>query len=425
MKKQTILICLVLIFSAQTVLSKVIGLDELKQLGLKNNYRVNAAKVDTELSKKDESIAKSAFLPKVGIEAGKEEIQISGSRNTEDTNAIFGEVNLFNGFKDVNNLKIKLLESKKSLSYLKESQFRLNLKLETLYYNYLYLAKKLEITTLAVKRNKKHLILIRKRLASSLVTKTDLLEFELRKSKLLSKEHFLQLKMIEIKETLFLTAGIENSKTLDVTGVLPHFEINIELKELLEKASKSSESIKRLRFSIEQSNSSIDISRSDWLPTVDLEAKYGKLSDETVGYDTYDNASQVALMFRWELYSGNRTVNESDKSFLNKKKNEYLLKQRMLDTSSVVKTNYYRLIALQDRIESEEVNAKIALELYSKTKAEYRRGIKDSGALSSAGDELTTINETIYELKKNYINAKLNMESALGQSIEFNQINHK
>jgi outer membrane protein TolC len=425
MTTQITVFCLVLFLSGQSGYTKTIDLNELRFLGQKNNYLVNAARVDTELSLKDESIAKSSFLPQIGIKGSLEQLNVNGTISSEQTNTLYGQVNIFNGFRDHNNLNIKKLESQKSVSHLKESKFNLNLRLETLYYSYLYLSKNLDITSLAVKRNKKHLRLIRKRLSSSLITKTDLLEFELRRSKLLSKEHFLQLKMIEIKEQLFLTAGIENSRDLEIIGVLPHFEMNISLADLLKKISSSSEVLKRLKIALAQSDSEISMSNSNWFPSVDFEAKYGDLSTEVIGIDSNEAASQLSVMFKWEIYSGGKTTNEKDKSYLKKKKNEFLLKQRMLDITSVIKTNYYRLIALQDRIESEEINEKIAIELYSKTKNEYKKGIKDSGALSSAGDELTSINETIYELKKNYINAKLNMESALGQSIEFKQITHK
>ena len=56
------------------------------------------------------------------------------------------------------------------------------------------------------------------------------------------------------------------------------------------------------------------------------------------------------------------------------------------------------LLALESRILAEERNEKIAFELYTKTKKEYQRGIKDSGALSSSGEELSNINEKIFQV---------------------------
>lgn len=404
--------------------AKNIELDEIKEIALKNNYSVNAARIDTELSSLDEKIVRANYLPQISIDSHVDKENIDSQTSYESSSYLHAQLNLFNGFKDQSELKIKELESSKSISKLKDSKLFLNLKLEKLYYEYLYFAKSLDTVKSALFRNKKHLLLINKRLVSSLVTQTDLLEFELRRSKLVTKKRFLELKKAEKREELFLTAGITDSKQYSLSGELPHFLVDISLEQLLSQVDVSTESIKRLKIGIEQARKLSTKSNSNWFPKIDLEAKYGKLDpDDTESYSAEAN-SQISLNAKWEIYSGGRTVSEAKKAMLEQRKNEFLLKQRRLDITSIVRTHYQKLLALQSRISSEEKNEKIATKLYANTQSEYQRGIKDSGALSMASDEVITITEQIYQLKKDYISTKLFIESTLGRTIKFTMHKH-
>jgi outer membrane protein TolC len=140
--RQKILILLCFIIS-QNLLAKSLGLTELQKLAYKNNNRLKAAQINTEMAGKKRDGSKGAFYPKFGIQAGVEQTTNSeaSATDSEASQFIYGEYNLFNGFRDQNTLSKNTLNSKLRKSEYKETEFVLHLKIEKLYYSYLYLDK--------------------------------------------------------------------------------------------------------------------------------------------------------------------------------------------------------------------------------------------------------------------------------------------
>ncbi len=424
MKHQFLILALALITGP--LFSKSISLEDLQKTAFKNNYMLNAARINTEMAYKEQLETTSDLYPKLGFKLGIEKTTSSAVDfdETDNLKSIYGEYNLFNGFRDQNKLDMTKVERKLAESDLKESEFRLHLQVEHLYFSYLYLTKKIKSINQAIIRNQKHIELIKIRLASGLVTKTDLLEFQLRRSKLKSKRDFYKLRSEETRENVFRVVGLESYKQASISGELPHFEIDTSLEKLLVIFNKNNESIKRSELHLEKSEYDSKIANSGWYPSIDLIAEHGNLNSQETGIDSDETTTSIAVMARWEIFSGFKTKYALDKANLGKLKDEYLLKQTFLDNSSMLRTQFQKLKAIESRIKYEEDNLKIAKELYTKTLKEYRKGVKDSGALSSAGDELTSISDQVYGLKMDFIKEKLSLESVLGTHLLLKKISH-
>ncbi|MBT4793520.1 MAG: TolC family protein [Halobacteriovoraceae bacterium] len=422
-----ILLILLTSLVAQWVHAESITLVQLQEHAFKNNLILKAARANTEMANMEQQVTKASLYPKIGIELGLEQTTNIDTdvEDTERLKSIYSEYNLFNGFRDQNKLNQSRIYSKKAISELKESEFLLHLKIERLYFSYLYLNKNIEITKQAIIRNQVHLKYIKKRLASGLVTKTDLLEFKLRKSKLKSKLEYLNLNSFETQANIFRNVGLSKTNDLIISGELPHYEVNTSFEILLNTFNRNSESMKRAHLNIAEAKLETAIENSGWYPSVDLVAKHGNLSAAETGIDNDDTSTSITVVGRWELFSGFETQSASKKASINKLRQEHLLKQKVLDDSSFIQTNYQRLKAIESRIQHEEINSKIATELYAKTLKEYRKGVKDSGALSAAGDELTDISEKVYSLKMDFVKTKLTLESVIGSHVQLKQISHK
>lgn len=420
-----IIFCLVASMLSQLVFARTITLNEIKNLAQTNNYAVNASQMGSNQADVLENALKSNFSPKIGIEFGRESITSEDVSETETITAVYGEMNLFNGFSDNHALNKTKLNSKIAKSNLSQVKFELNLLLEKMYYQFLYLNKRLSLVNQAIKRNSKHINLIKKRLSSNLITETDLLEFKLRKSKLSSTRDFIKLRVDSTKELLFKTAGINVYKKYNISGELPHFEIISQLDEIQKGLIDSSERIYKSQLAIQKSDYDIKMAKKDWYPSVDLEVRHGNLDEAQTGVDNDEVSTSVAVLAKWELFSGMQTKNITDASRYKKLKNEYLLKQSIQDSRIGLTRSYKRLLILEKRILAEEQNEKLSQTLYRRTVKEYKKGIKDSGALSSAGDEVSEINEKIYELKVDYINTKISLEKFYGKPLSFKIVDHK
>ena len=400
------------------------SLEKLKEAARRNNFQINASKYEALKYEMIEKESSSSFYPRFGIEG---EWSKKTSENVSHTNTVgylYTEYNLFNGFRDLNRLKKSKLTTDIYRSHLREKGFDLNIKIERLFFEFLYLKKQYGLMLTAVKRNKRHIKLIKKRLSSGLVTKTDLLEFELKGSKLTARANFLKLRQDEVRANLIRSAGITKTDFFEPTGEIPHYQLEETLENLLVGLKKDNELLKRSKLILEESSLGLKISKSSWMPKVGLEAKYGYLPEEETGFSSDNTGFSVALKAKWELFSGFSSRYGIKRSQHEKAKSQFELKQKIIDALSLIEVGYRRLISLQNRISLEELNEKKARELYNRTLKEYRRGIKDSGALASAGDQLTEIKEQIYQFKNLYIESKLNLEKLLGKELRVKRINH-
>ena len=374
-------------------------LEQLQELVLKNNNRIKATSLDIEAAEVDVKIQRAKFLPKLGVQLGKEWTRSTSLNESDDIRAIYGNVNLFNGFKDSSGLKKSRLTKSfyKKNSDSKRLEFKLNI--EELFYNYLFLRKKEGILKSALSRNNKHLKLVKRRLNSSLITKTDLLEFQLRKSELEAEYESIILSLNRFKKRIFSYSGVENIQESEIIGELPHLYANEKLESVLSKGIKNNNDIRNLELSTKLNELDSKINNSAWYPSVNLQARHGHLDENETGVSNDERATVVSVMATWELFSGMSTKEKMKKIKVQKVANQYRLKQTKLDLGLEIENLLNKLSILEKRINSTEEQQKVSKKLYKETLAEYKKGVKDSGSLTGASDLLKGLSSQIYEMK--------------------------
>ena len=405
-----------------TANAKSYKLEDLKNVARNSNNTLNALKLEHKQNILREGLVKAKLYPQLGIQGGVEKTKASNFNETETTKFFYGELNVFNGFRDSKKLKISNLESLSAKSRLKEEELGVGLKIEELFYRYLLLSQSDKALEDKIDRNKLHISLIKKRLSSSLVTESDLMEFELIRSSLESQHEFLELKMKEVKYELLGLAGIEDSNAL-LEGQLPHYLLEENLSDLQSSLLLSTR-INRAQKKIEQSQLRVEASNSGWMPRLDLRAEYGYLPEEETGLSHKTRSTKIGLFAKWELFSGLSTRKERKIEQTSKSKREFLLKQIQLDSNLRIRSAYSRIKALEKRIDSEEKNLRMAEKLYQRVKKEFRKGVKDSGTLAGSSDKLAELSMRVFELKKNYIDQKIILESVLSRAVRFKPIEH-
>jgi outer membrane protein TolC len=413
-----VIILLVCFVATTSVWAKNVGLDELKRMTLENSYGVKSKEVDLRLSELNVGLAKSKLYPRLGIEVGKEWVKSDLLDESDDLASIYGEVNLFNGFKDSSLIKKEKINLKSAKIDLDNHKFNLGLEVEKAFYEYLYSKKKLSITSSEIKRTNTLSSLVKKRVSSKLLTDSDIIEFRLHQKKTRSFENYLKLEMEQLHSKLAVFTGIKNTGELIVLGEIPHFKVSSTLEELIENM-EGGPRIRKLQFEGKVADIEKKSSNSGWYPSLNLRAEHGRLDEIETGISSNETSSKITLKASWELFSGFETTKKRELQKNKRIKIDYAKKQVKQDLSILVKSKYKTLKVLEETIEFEEENEKLARKLYSKTLAEYKKGIKDSSALIDSSQKITESQNRVFELKLNYILTKVSLEKSLGRQLDF------
>lgn len=418
------IITILLVLVSTSIKAKVLTLDTLKK-SLKSNsleLKANQSQVlSNELNVKSQ---KSKLYPKFGVQLGREYLSADNIDEQEKIQAIYGQINLFNGFKDISAISKSEIQVNLSKNSLKNNFFLSELAIEKLFYQYLFLKKKHNILNSEISRSKSHIKMVKKRLSSKIITETDLLEFKLYKNKLESLINYLELELQSVQNELLITSGMKPEVKYAIWGNLPHYILTSDLNELL-KNSEDSFEVKQQRLKTEIANTALKSNKSGWYPNINLRVEHGNLDEVETGIDSDEISSRAIVIATWELFSGGQTKH-SVESQLNKVKSlEYSYKQSILSYEVKVKNLFNRLKMLEKTISTEEDNAKLSKSLYEKTMKEYKKGIKDSGALSNSSKEFSEIDSRVFQLKFNYVLAKIELEKAISRRLDFKVIEHK
>lgn len=414
---------LVIVLLCTNTYAKVMTLDELKTNLFERNLAIKAGKYKIESYKSQVEHSRSKLYPSLGVELGYEETTSKKHKEIENFQIIYGKINIFNGFQDM--LEISQAKSKVKLSEidLKKRRHQQELDLEKLFYQYLYLNKKKEILAKELSRSSFHIRMVKKRLSSNIITETDLLEFKLYKKKLISLMNYVELEVKTVKNEIISLTSLGNHEYV-FKGSLPHLILKMNYDQIL-KISQESHFSKIKEVELEINQNALKAAKAEWYPKIDLKLEHGILNEDNLDYDENQMATKISVMASWELNLGKKNHYKYQEKINDFKNAKFSQKYDQLKFKIKIKNLYDHLKMLEQTILSEEENAQLSLRFYNKTLKEYQKGIKDSGALSSASKDFAEVESRVYQLKFNYILARLKLEKLLSRRIDFKILKHK
>ncbi|MEZ4742306.1 MAG: TolC family protein [Bdellovibrionota bacterium] len=414
-----------------------VGLDQAKEFAAKNNYEIVALKQKLEAAASRRKSLNSAFMPKIGVTGGME-LQSNSGENEVPIGYLYGNYNLFNGFRDNYNSNLADIERDKIAIELKKMEFIVGLEVEQYFHTYLFYKDLIALKYEAVELNEEHQKLVAKTKAAGIASQTDVMEFELKDSLLKSELFSLKQKQEEARINLKRLLGQEIGSKIEPVGNLQHQHLNGTIMEYLNSMKTQSPSVLLAAKNQSAAEISAKKARSGWMPSIDLQARAGylPLDERTESCSVSGSSSQflceneepgmtISLTATYEFFSGFSTTYSRSEKLAEYSAAEAELRSEILNSITNVETSYRRIKTIEARVDLEEDNVANGRKYYESVKKEYKRGFKNSADLSGAADGLFDAMERRKRFKFDFLIERIGLERGLGTPVSIEVIKEK
>lgn len=388
-------------------------LDQLLMEAERNSLELKQAEQSLKAREMDSSSALGRFAPEISIEGGPLASQIDGE---EDTGTAFygkAEWNLFRGGADkaaFDQSKIRRNLERRKLAAVRSKVRR---DVSRLYYELLFVLESIALKERGLSMNLDQLKLARIKRSSGFTSSADVIEFELREATLRSDLAFLNQERERAGRTLSVALGRARSSAITVKGHLARENLPVSEAKILPLIRERNPEVLEARAALELGEKDKRIAASNLLPSVDLEARYGKLEiDERV---TEENDNHlVMLKFSVPLFSGLGDVNAYRSARAESTARSTALAKRNLDLMAEAETVLAEINAISNRLDIEEKNLARSEEYYKISLGEYRRGVKNSPDMVGATERLLDARMRNLEFRRDYQLAILKLYELAG-----------
>jgi outer membrane protein TolC len=365
-----------------------------QSLSFDQNIDVLKAQNKISTTHNDLKINRSHFLPTLSLNTGLGSEFLKDNSSTDQGPYLFieGKLNLYNGGADSNNSKIiqtnvlkNNLEKIIITNKLKNDTYKLVAEIEMLTNDNSMLQNE-------ILENQIQLKMAQKKVDAGLTTAADLLDFEIKNENILNEiqKNTFRKNELEIEISTLL------NKSFDLVTLKK--ELNVE-----ESTTKNKTEIKNLpelkiqELEVTASKLEISNAKSTYLPTLDLEAKYGSITPHKKLFeDKSEHAIQLNLNI--PLFSGFETNYKVANAVFTNSEKQRELKQVELELNNKF-NNLNSKIELNNKIltnlNKSLINAKKYKDLII---FEYKKGIKNSADVISASNNKLEINRKINDL---------------------------
>lgn len=361
--------------------------------------------------KSSEALASAQYgrlMPQLSVEGGPQSTKFDDEKNSGTT--IYGkaEWNLYRGGKDSSELdkaKIKSDLDRKKYEAIKSKVIR---EVSRVYYELLFLIEGTDLKQKAIEMNQEQMKLAKLKKSSGFTSSADVIEFELREATLNSDLKMLSQVISEKSRELSVLLGRTDSSVPSlVKGHLTR-EASTTLNKdvILSRAKESNIEIAESQAELKISEKDAAIAKSGYLPSLDLEAKYGKIANEEKVFADNNNYS-VMLKVSIPLFSGLETMNQTKSARSAVVARDAAASRKGLTVMAETENLFSQLSTLTERLNLEEKNLSKSEEYYKITLGEYRRGVKNSPDMVGASERLLEARIRNLEYRKDYYLTKL------------------
>lgn len=352
--------------------------------------------------------------PEISLEGGPLGTRFDG--DPQYGNAAYGllEWNLYRGGRDF--AELKEARQKLKVSSQKKSQTRAQVIREVTkkYLEMAFVLETMAIQKSALELNNSQAKMAEAKRSAGFTSKVDVLEFSLRKSELEASLEKLEVDRKNLsRELSWLIGRPEASADILVDGHIEKVSRKPKKDKILAALEQENVEIQIAQSEKQSAVTQKWIARSEHLPQLNLEAKYGKLADEEQVFEERDNYS-VGLKVKIPLFSNLSGMNTWARTASDERQADLKMENTKRAILNQAESLFAELESVDQRQKIEERAAVQAEEYYNLTLAEYKRGVKNSPDVVGATERFLGARVRNLELRLEYQRKLLDVLALVG-----------
>lgn len=363
-----------------------------------SNYKSSQAQVDAKYGK---------FLPRISVEGGPQSTQLDDNFKSGTALYVRANWNLYHGGSDQANIEKSRMQRDLDLRKFEASKSKVIRDVSRKFFELSFLRESSALKERAIQLNQEQMKLAKLKNSSGFTSSADLIEFQLREATLTSDLKMLSQLITEKSLELSVLLGRKDlSASILVKGHLAKETPSISKENFLQRLREKNIDIVQAHADVQMSEKDATIAKSGFLPSVDLEAKYGKIANEERVFSESSNSS-IMLKFSMPLFSGLETLSETRAASSTLNAREASATRRTQTVLADAENLLSQLTTISERVNLEETNLSRSEEYYKITLGEYKRGVKNSPDVVGASERLLEAKIRNLEFRRDYYLTKL------------------
>lgn len=390
-------------------------LSELILEAQKDNLNIKEQAHRIESLKKQYSYEKAKYYPQLAIEGGPQSSQFDHDKSSGSSLYAKLDWNLYRGGLDQSSIELAQSQVQAHEKNLRALKNILKNEVSKIYYELQFILESIALKQKAIELNSQQMKVAKVKNNSGIISSSDVLEFDLRESTLNSDLIFLNQQLeIKSKELNSKLSRESNSSVEKVKGHLTRENIRFVRTEIIQKIHNQNSSLNEITIEIAKNENEKKGFRSQYLPSINLEGRYGKLATEENIFNQNNNY-YIGLKFNLPLFSGFESLNAFQS--MNEKilANQKAFDQKIIELNQELDSLLIEVRALNQRLDIEEKNIERSEKYYQLTLIDYRRGIKNSPDMVVASERLLDARIRNLEYRRDLKLAQLKILSLAGE----------
>jgi len=355
------------------------------------------------------------FSPKISVEGGPQSTKFDDDKS--NATALYGkaEWNLYNGGSDKALMDLSKSEIEIQEKRLKSLKNKIKNEVSKIYFELQFILESISLKQKALELNSQQMKIAKAKNSSGFTTSSDVLEFDLRDSTLQSDLVLLNQQLEQKSRDLAVLLSRKNQMELDnVKGHLTRETFNFDRDQLLGKIQAGNDQLLLSQIELLQVETEKRQAKSQFLPKLDLEARYGKLANDEKVFGDSNNYS-VMLKFNMPLFSGFEDYNSVKSANAKVTASQNAVDQKHISLVSELDSILAEIKALNSRLDLEEKNLERSEKYYKLTLEEYRRGVKNSPDMVGASERLLEARIRNLEYRRDLMLANAKIQELTGE----------
>lgn len=353
--------------------------------------------------------------PKISVEGGPQSTKYDDEKS--NATALYGkaEWNLYNGGSDKAVMDLSKSEIEIQEKRLKSLKNKVKKEVSKIYYELQFILESISLKQKALELNSQQMKIAKAKNSSGFTTSSDVLEFDLRDSTLQSDLVLLNQQLDQKSRDLDVLLSRKNQTAPEIVkGHLVRETFTLNRDELLVKIQENNDQLLLSKIELQLAETEKRQAKSQFLPKLDLEARYGKLANDEKVFNDKDNYS-VMLKFNVPLFSGFEDYNSVKSVSAKVASSQMAIDQKSISLSAELDSSLAEIKALNARLDLEEKNLERSEKYYKLTLDEYRRGVKNSPDMVGASERLLEARIRNLEYRRDLMLARAKIQELTGE----------